>query len=62
MKTRDRHTKLLALVAVFPLKVNALVEMLGVSDVTIYRDIDYLCSRNKVSVVRGSDGMTVAAL
>lgn len=59
---RDRQDKLLKLVAVFPLKANALATMLDVHVRTVYKDIEYLSSRNKIKVANDVFGMEVSAL
>ena len=61
-KVRNRHDKLLALVAVFPLKAHDLANMLDVHVNAIWRDIDYLVSRNKLHVDHDVNGMMVRAL
>jgi len=62
ISTRARHDKLLALVAVFPLKVADLARMLNVSCRAIRSDIDYLSSRKKVHIEHDYNGMQVSAL
>jgi len=58
---RNRQDNLLKLVSVFPLKANVLAEMLDVHVRTIYKDIDYLSSRNKIKVQHDVHGMEVSA-
>ncbi len=59
---KNRQDKLMALVAVFPLKVTTIARMLEVSVNTIYRDIDYLVSKNKINIEHSVSGAEVSAL
>lgn len=59
---RDRQDKLLQLVAVFPLKAKVLAKMLDVHVGTVYNDVSYLSSGNKIKVKEDVFGMEVSAL
>jgi len=61
MTIRDRQERLLKLVETFPLKINIIANLLGVSINTIRLDISYLSSCSKIKIIKGKRLRVVAA-